>query len=160
MRTLPFLTLVLSLVPSIYTFAAESIPQTSEATPATGPALISFAQVFLALAVVLAAIFGTAWLARRFAPGQLVGASQLRVVSGVMVGAKERVVIVELADTWLVLGVTATQVSVLHTLPRPAETDASGELPSTFAARLATVLKARKPSQGKDEGDQTGLKHP
>ncbi|PHV13087.1 flagellar biosynthetic protein FliO [Chitinimonas sp. BJB300] len=153
MRTLPFLTLVLSLSTSVYSFATESVPQSAQSTSAAGPAFISFAQVFLALAVVLAAIFGTAWLARRFTPGQLGGVSQLRVVSGVMVGAKERVVIVELADTWLVLGVTSAQVSMLHSLPKPTDMEVGGAIPNSFAERLAVVLKARKGAKGKAEGD-------
>lgn len=102
-----------------------------------------------ALLLVLGAIFVTAYLLRRFGPGQVGGNSQLRVVAGTMVGAKERVVIVEVQDTWLVLGVTPQQVSTLHTLSKPE--GASGGTPATvpFAERLAAVLQQRRqPGQG------------
>jgi len=38
-------------------------------------------------------------------------------VSSVMVGQRERVVVVEIGGQWLVLGVAAGQVRALHTLP-------------------------------------------
>ena len=47
----------------------------------------------------------------------------LKVVGGVLVGPKERVVVVEFGDSWPLLGVTAGQVSLLHSLPRPGNAD-------------------------------------
>jgi flagellar protein FliO/FliZ len=37
-----------------------------------------------------------------------------------MVGQRERVVVVEVGATWLVLGVTSNQVNTLHSLPAQA----------------------------------------
>lgn len=63
-------------------------------------------QTVLAMAVVLGVILGLAWLARRVNPMALTGnPASLRVVSGVMVGQRERVVVVEVQGKWLVLGV-------------------------------------------------------
>jgi flagellar protein FliO/FliZ len=64
----------------------------------------------------------------------------LRVVSAVMVGQRERVVIVELGDEWLVLGVTAQSVNLLATHPRPADGDMP--VPSTPVEPFARWLKA------------------
>lgn len=128
-------------------FAAVSVSSAAAASPAapTGPALLSLAQVVLALAVVIAAIFASAWLMRRLAPGRLLGSAPLRVVGGVMVGAKERVVVVELQETWLVLGVTAAQITPLHTLPKPQADPATEVIGSSpFADRLAQIMGLRK----------------
>ena len=76
-------------------------------------------QVFLGLAIVLATIGGAAWLIKRFVPGQVGAGGVLKLVGGMMVGPKERLVLVEIGDTWLLLGVTAGQVNTLHTLPKP-----------------------------------------
>ncbi|MDF0606434.1 flagellar biosynthetic protein FliO [Neisseriaceae bacterium TC5R-5] len=107
----------------------------------------SLLQVIMGLAVVLAAIVGLAWLFRRFSGGMLGASNRLRLVSGAMVGPKERVVIVELEGEWLVLGVTASQVNLLTKIPRPADAD---QLPvpldTPFAARLKAALdKSRLP---------------
>jgi flagellar protein FliO/FliZ len=40
----------------------------------------------------------------------MVGAGGLKVVGGVLVGPKERVVVVEFGDSWLLLGVSAAKV--------------------------------------------------
>jgi len=100
-------------------------------------------QVIFSLMLVLAAIIGTAWLFRRFGPTQLGGNAQMRVVGGVMVGPKERVVIVEVRDTWLVLGVTAAEVTNLHTLPKPEDAAPVATGAQPFAQRLASIIQRR-----------------
>jgi flagellar protein FliO/FliZ len=113
--------------------AAPWHPAVAESVPAvTGPGWGSVLQLFAGLAVVLAAIGVAAWAARRWTPVGRPG-GLLRVVGGVMVGPRERVVVVEMQDTWLVLGVTAQQVNTLHTLARPA--GAPGALPVQPADR-------------------------
>ncbi|MFA5495384.1 MAG: flagellar biosynthetic protein FliO [Porticoccaceae bacterium] len=115
-----------------------------------------------ALAFVIAVILLCSYLLRRVnRPGGLAG-QQLQVVSSVAVGQKERVVVVEVAGTWLVLGVAGGQISNLHQLPAPGAephpepspaaperragggTDGSG-----FAGRFIQVLDRRN-GRGRD----------
>ena len=95
-----------------------------------------------ALALVLGFILLCAWLARRVSPGLQGQGRWLRVVASRAVGPKERVVVVAVEDTWLVLGVAAGQVNTLHEMPAPraddAETDA-GE--PGFSSRFARALR-------------------
>ena len=81
-------------------------------------------QVSSVLAVIVLLILACAWLARRlgFAP-KTVGSQALKVSASVQVGQRERVVIVDTAEARLVLGVTAAQITHLHTLP-PVASDA------------------------------------
>lgn len=105
------------------------------------------------LGVVLGAIAGTAWLLRRLAPGQVVASGALRVVGGVAVGPKERVVLVDIGDTRLVLGVAPGQVTTLHQMPRPAEDTAHATdtpLPQQFADRLKQVLGRKQAGHAPD----------
>jgi len=90
----------------------------ASAVPPSPVSMAGLLQVVLGLAVVLAAIVGTGWLLRRIAPGQA-GGGMLKVVGGVMVGPRERVVLVEVGEDWLVLGVAAGGVRLLHRVPRP-----------------------------------------
>jgi flagellar protein FliO/FliZ len=69
------------------------------------------------LVVVLLAAAGV-WLLTRAARTRLGGAQLLRIVAAVQVGPRERVVIVEAEDAWLVLGVAPGRVNPIHTLPR------------------------------------------
>ncbi|MBV8464896.1 MAG: flagellar biosynthetic protein FliO [Burkholderiales bacterium] len=117
------------------------------------PSVFGAFQVFFALIIVLGAIFACAWLLRRIGPGQTGGSAQMRVISGVMVGAKERVVIVEVRDTWLVLGVTPAEVSTLHTMPKPADADSAQPATLPFAERFASALKRRTQAAAPADGE-------
>ena len=75
-------------------------------------------QVILGLGLVLAAIAGCAWLLRRFGGLQANGAGAIKVIGGSAVGQRERVVLVEVADTWLVIGVAPGHVTALHSMPK------------------------------------------
>ena len=55
-------------------------------------------------------VFACAWLARRFGFQHARRGGPLKVVSSVAVGAKESATIVEIGDTWLVLGVAPGNV--------------------------------------------------
>ncbi|UXY17121.1 flagellar biosynthetic protein FliO [Chitiniphilus purpureus] len=100
----------------------------------------------LALILVLGLIVVSAVLLRRFSLLPTAIGGRLRVVSGVLVGGKERVVIVEVEETWLVLGVTGQTINLLHTLPRPDDAPLPPQ-PAVplFAEKLAAVLKRGRP---------------
>ncbi len=74
-------------------------------------------QFALGLALVLGLIVAAGWLMKRFSIGPS-ASGLVRVVAGAAVGQRERVVIVEVGDTWMVLGVAPGRVSPLHTMPR------------------------------------------
>jgi flagellar protein FliO/FliZ len=87
---------------------------------ATGAAT-SLLTVLLSLALILGGFVALAWAARRYLPG-MAAQGVVKVVGTTAVGARERVVVVEVDDTWLLLGVGGGNVRLLHTLPRPAGT--------------------------------------
>lgn len=108
-------------------------------------------QTLVGLAVVVALVFVCAWLARRLGL-QPTGRGQLvRTVGGVSLGGKERVAVVEIGDTWLVVGAAPGNVRLLHTMPAPtasASAAAGGDddqatesaLPGTFGSRFRAAL--------------------
>lgn len=127
-------------------------------------------QTLVGLAVVIGLVFACAWLARRFGFQPARRGGPLKVVSSVGLGAKESATIVEIGDTWLVLGVAPGNVRLLHTLPAgsvaaaatagstsagaPADGNPSdGTLPGTFGARFRDALAgeaAKRLGRGKD----------
>lgn len=72
--------------------------------------------MLLGLTIVLGLLLGTLWLIKRLSTPHGAAAG-LRVLGAVPVGPRERVVLVEVADQVLILGVTQTNVRTLHTLP-------------------------------------------
>lgn len=115
------------------------------ASPVTAAPLAGALQMLLGLGVVLAAIAGTAWLLRRLAPGQAGSTGDLRVVAAVAVGPKERVVLVDIGEVRLVLGVAPGQVTRLLEMPRPEDTDLSqsGPIVIPFVDKLKALIAAR-----------------
>ena len=114
-------------------FAAAEPPAVSG-----GGALL---QGLFGLAIVLAALAVFFWFLRRFSPGQTGAQGVVKVVGGVMLGPRERLVVVEVGDTWLLLGVGGGQVNTLHTLPRPANYVATDQqLPPGFADKFKDIL--------------------
>lgn len=118
-------------------------------TPSVGAG--SVLQVLLGLAIVLGMVFAAAWAIRRFNPNASSGGGIVRIVGGASVGNRERVLVVEVADTWLVVGVAPGRVSPLHSLPRPPDT-APATLALTspaagFAAWLRQTMDKRNPQK-------------
>lgn len=103
-------------------------------------------QVVLGLLVVLALIYALFWLLRRYAPTQTGAQGALKVVGGLMLGPREKLVVVEIGETWLLLGVGTGEVRTLHTMPKPAGyvAPAPGEALPGFAGMLGEILRRRK----------------
>lgn len=127
------------LLPSLYAMAADQV------APVPASPLAGTLQMLFGLGIVLAAIAGTAWLLRRLAPGQVGGAGDLHVVAAVAVGPKERVVLVDVSETRLVLGVAQGQVTLLHEMPRPANAERPhhGSAAMPFVDKLKELIAAR-----------------
>lgn len=100
----------------------------------------SVVRVIVGLLLVLAAILAAGWLARRAGVGVRGNGAVLKQVASHTLGPRQSVVVIEVEQTWLVLGVTPGQITTLHTLPAgqaPAATPVTG----TFAQKLGQALK-------------------
>ena len=74
------------------------------------------AKVVLGLLVVLAVIAASAWVMKQFVQVKGKKQSVVQIVGGVSVGNRERVVVLEVAGRWLVVGVAAGQVNAIANL--------------------------------------------
>jgi flagellar protein FliO/FliZ len=122
---------------------AAGAPAASAAT-ATADLGASALQMFFGLVLVLALLLGALWLLKRIGAPRGPVAGLLRVVAGVAVGARERVVILELGNSWLVLGVAPGQVTTLAEIPRQ-EVPTSARSPANrdFPAWLKQIIDRR-----------------
>lgn len=123
---------------------ATGAPVDAPAEPAISAAG-SLLQVFIGLVAVLLLIAATAWVAKRFGVTHGGSSSLLHVVSSASVGTRERVVVVEVGDAWLVVGVAPGSVNALMTLPRgEIKSAAAPGLNASFAARLQQMVEKRR----------------
>ncbi|WP_250452603.1 flagellar biosynthetic protein FliO [Caballeronia sp. ATUFL_M2_KS44] len=106
-------------------------------------------QTLFGLVIVIGFVFGCAWLARKFGFQGGKRSGLVKVVGGASLGNKERVAVVEVGDTWLVLGAGPGNVRLLHTMPAgSAEADGIGNqvptpaqtLPGSFGQRFRDAL--------------------
>ncbi|WP_236529787.1 flagellar biosynthetic protein FliO [Pseudomonas syringae] len=104
----------------------------------------------LALVVVLGCVLVFGWLARRVGSRPLAPGKLMRVVSSTGLGQREKVVIVEVRGQWLVLGVTAQQVTALAQMDAPEPEPETVVVPGdNFAERLAVALKHNLKRKGR-----------
>lgn len=102
-------------------------------------------QVLLGLVVVLGLMAGAAWLLKRFGAVRTSAGNTVKIVGGVNVGSRERVLVVEIADQWIVVGVAPGRVNSLATMPRQegAPTPDTAATAPNFASWLKKTIDKR-----------------
>lgn len=91
----------------------------SAANDAVGVSGATMLQTLLSLVLIVGILFGGAYLLRRLNGGRGFGnGGPMRIVGGLMLSPRERIVLVEVEDTWLVVGIVPGQIKTLHTLPK------------------------------------------
>lgn len=118
----------------------------AQAAPAAAPGLSGslVIQTFLGLVIIVGLLLVAAFFMRRIYGGRPFGQGPLKLLGGIAVGNRERILLLEVQDTWLVVGLAPGQIRTLHTLPK-GELPASAGLPGSqpFAQWLNQVM-ARK----------------
>jgi flagellar protein FliO/FliZ len=124
--------------------AAAQAPAASTVTSAPSSAG-SLLQVIFGLIVVLGLLAGALWVLKRVGGGRLAGGSVVKIVGGVSVGNRERVMVVEVADQWIVIGVAPGQVSKLADMPRQEQQQGGAALAGApnFSAWLKQTFEKR-----------------
>jgi flagellar protein FliO/FliZ len=130
--TLPFI-LLPSTAYSVVEKADKAAPNIA-ASPVGMETLFSTAGGLL---FILLLIFGLAWAFKRYTHLPKGSGQSVKVVGGVSLGPRERVVVVEIDNTRLVLGVAPGRVQTLHILP-----EKKGE--EAFAQQLDQQLKGEQ----------------
>lgn len=99
-------------------------------------------QIITSLLLVVGIIFAGAWFFRRY--GRLHGMlnDDMKVVAGISVGQREKVIIVQAGDTQVMLGVSPGRVQALHVFDEPViESAREGEPGGSAKAGFSDYLK-------------------
>ena len=110
--------------------ALPAMPAGAPMTMAPTSSAGSLLQTIFALVFVLALLIGLAWFMKRYGPKVMGGNNKMRVVSSLNLGGRERIVLVEVADQWIVVGASPGRINALATMPRQ-----EGDLPQLATAQ-------------------------
>ena len=142
--------LLLSAFISVYSsLASAADPDAGAADAAVSVAdplaMANLWQLTLGMVAVLGLILGIAWLLKRSGRFQMAAGGGLRVLGGLSMGARERVVLLQVGETQLLLGVSPGRVQALHVLEQPLDTG-KPVTASGFADQLGRILKKEQGS--------------
>lgn len=101
----------------------------------------SITKMITGLLLVLAVIVVAAWLLKRFGNVRTAATGHIKVVAAASIGQRERVVIVEVGDTRLVLGVAPGHINTLHRMAAPPQ--ATGQTAGKSGEQFSKVLDNR-----------------
>jgi len=102
-----------------------------------------YLQVLVGLMLVVVLIFAVAWFMRRFGHLPSGGQGAVRMIGGLSMGQRERIVLLQVGETQLLVGVAPGCLRTLHVLDQPVAlpaADTRGRADS-FSERLQTALK-------------------
>lgn len=122
--------------------AAETVAGRGAGLPTDPMAAANLVQLVIGLILVLGLIGVSTWLLRRFNRFQAAAGGQMKILGGLSMGTRERVVLVQVGKQQLLLGVAPGRVQTLHVLDEPVSMTAERS-PGGFAQRLHAAMRQR-----------------
>lgn len=143
-----FLTLLFSQVSYAVVSADKSKEKVITSLTSEPIGLSNYMQMFFGLFVVVALIFGMAWFMKRLGSINGMATGNLKVLGGISVGQRERVVLIQAGETQLLIGVAPGEIRTLHVLDelitnQSTTADSSSTITSSFADKLHAAIKNR-----------------
>lgn len=148
-RTGWVLPVLVGWAPAAFAAKSASVQGTSAGLPPGGDpfGVASLGQFVFGLVVVVGLILALAWMLRRMNHVQGSVQGRLRILAGLPLGSRERVVLLQVGDEQVLLGVSPGRVSRLHVLEKPLDTGGgeTGAVGENFRARLLAAMQRRRP---------------
>jgi flagellar protein FliO/FliZ len=123
--------------------AATDIPKQIARTVASG----DIAVWSIGLLIVLSVFFLCVWGVRKLSGLTVSGAEKMRVVGGLSLGMREKIILLQVGKKQLVLGITPGRIETLHVLEGDdcllKEETVSTAAETGFAQKLLQAIKAR-----------------
>ena len=127
--------------------AAEPVAQAAPAMAESGMAG-QLVQLLLGLLLVIGLIFLLAWLMRRVQQVGPRGGQVIKILASQALGPRDRLVLVQVGQEQILLGLTPGRITPLHVLAEPVHLPDGQPASTEFAQRLMELL-------GKDQKDKT-----
>lgn len=125
-------------------WAAE--PLATAAAPVAGSGVGGqLTQLVLGLLLVLGLIFFLAWLLRRVQQAGPGGKGQvIELIASRALGPRDRLVLVQIGNEQILLGLTPGTISALHVLKEPVQVPGTEQATPEFAQRLMELMGKNK----------------
>ncbi|MCF2950209.1 flagellar biosynthetic protein FliO [Paraglaciecola aquimarina] len=117
------------------------LPFSAHAEPESFSNPTSIVSIFLSLLLVIGVVFMLAFVMRRFNVTQS-GTSQLKIVTSMMAGTRERVLVIQVGDEQHLLGVTAHNINHLAKLDKTLDSPQANNN-DKFKDKLATFMAGK-----------------
>ena len=137
---------VLTLFPNL-AFAADNVEHTTSKLLTTPPVTTgALLETLLGLFLVLICIAFLAWLLRRTGRFNATANGQMKIIAGLSMGPRERVILLQVGEKQILVGVTAQQIQTLHVLEQNIDTSNSNSSSSTFSEKFQQIMQQRSQS--------------
>ncbi len=97
-------------------------------------------QLLLGLLLVVGLIFVLAWLMRRVQRGVPGNTQVIELIGSRAIGPRDRLMLVQVGDEQILLGVTSGRITPLHVLKEPVQAPERQPVNSEFAQRLMDLM--------------------
>lgn len=140
---------LLALFLSMPLVAMAAEPTGKAATPMAGNDIAGqLGQLLLGLLLVIGLIFLLAWLLRRVQQLAPRGGQVIKLLATQALGPRDRLVLVQVGNEQILLGLSAGRITPLHVLKEPVHLADAEQATPEFAQRLMELL-------GKDQKDKS-----
>jgi len=125
------------LPPSVHAAPIQTMSQESNIVP-------KLLEVTFGLLAILVLIGVAAWAVKRFGRLHIAAKGHLKIIGGMHLGTRERLVLIQVGEKQLLLGVTPGRIDNLHVLdePIPLTVETHNEEVS-FYQKLSTILRTK-----------------
>lgn len=132
-----YLALVLLMVSG--SVLAQGVPEAE--SPMSSEYLL---RLVLGLAVIVGLIFLLARFLARFNMAQGGSSGVLKIIAGMPTGARDRIVLLQVGEEQILIGLTPGRIEKLHTLAVPVESNEETVVSGSFARKLRAVVEGSK----------------
>ena len=130
----------------LFPFFSALANTTDSSKPAVEPVSVSnILQIFLWLAIVVSVIVFLTWMIKKVSGINANLSGTIKVVSGVHVGQREKIALVQVGEKQILVGITSTAITKLHELEKNVELpDTNSTSTGTFAEKLKLAISKGK----------------
>ena len=135
-----FLPVLFVLLPQLALAQADK-PAATALEPISSPYLLKLTGGLILVVVV---IFALAWLVKKFNLAQQSHGGLIKIVAGVSIGTRDRIVLLQVGEEQILVGLTPGRIEKLHTLAEPLKP--AGESPAastSFAQKINRLMGDR-----------------
>jgi flagellar protein FliO/FliZ len=126
---------------SCLSLAADTTTEKTVPTPPLNTGTLF--ETLFGLLIVLGCIVLVAWLLKRTNRFHTSANGQLKIIAGLALGARERIVLVQVGEQQLLVGITSQQIQTLHVLDQPIDSEEATPISAPFAEKLNQALQGK-----------------